>query len=221
MNAQTFHDSDFLALARDHGAWSEATFGPSEMRGPVGSLRHLAREVEEAIAAPFDPSEYADLLLLILDASRRAGLPAPHLVSAAFDKLEVCKGREWPVGETDQPVEHVRSDAADGSGNPPGPLLSHPLAKPEASAADFLRIAEGMLGKTIWADRLWRNAESADPGLRLGQAVVVRFLRKGIPGGAFAVVARRRYQLPSIIRICARRGEAESVAAHWNAKPFT
>lgn len=100
--------TNFRELAHAHGQWSEATFGTSEMRGPLGPLRHLQKEVQEAIDAPYDASEYADLLLLVLDASRRAGLSGLGLVAQAFAKLDANKLRDWPVGEPDQPVEHVR-----------------------------------------------------------------------------------------------------------------
>ena len=106
----TVHDN-LHALAADHADWSEATFGATAERGPVGPLRHLEKEVAEALAQPYDAAEYADLLLLVLDASRRAGLSSRALVTAARAKLDVNKARDWPAAAPDQPVEHVATDA--------------------------------------------------------------------------------------------------------------
>lgn len=92
------------SLARDQRAWSEATFGS---RGPEGPLRHLKLECDEAIATP-TPDEFADLLILLLDASWRAGLTPRRLVDAARAKMAVNRERKWPAPSQDQPVEHLR-----------------------------------------------------------------------------------------------------------------
>lgn len=129
-------------LAHEHGEWSQATFGSDAERGPIGALKHLAKEANEAVEAleaveaakaqaegpgateaerKFDyqrldeaedraETELADCLLLLLDASRRAGHTPLDLVRAAADKLEVNKARAWPAAGSvpdGQPVEHV------------------------------------------------------------------------------------------------------------------
>ncbi len=89
--------------------WSQKTFGTDQERGPIGALKHLEREAKEAWENPSDIVEYADCLLLILDASRRAGFALEALVDAACAKHEVNKGRTWPApAEGDEPTEHVR-----------------------------------------------------------------------------------------------------------------
>lgn len=95
-------------LAYDQARWSQATFGRDSERGPIGPLRHLEKEAREAQANPTDPLEYADCLLLILDASRRAGISPLQLIRAATAKMLVNKGRTWPTPDADGPVEHVR-----------------------------------------------------------------------------------------------------------------
>lgn len=111
---RTCPETTILAeLASWHAEWSRDTFGPDDVRGPLGPLRHLRREADEAIAAPCDPSEYADLFLLVLDAARRAGLDCRQLVLAASRKLAVNMVRTWPDWRslpTDMPVEHVAPD---------------------------------------------------------------------------------------------------------------
>jgi hypothetical protein len=51
----------FIRFAKEQAEWSRATFGSDTERGPVGPLKHLAKEVEECLAKPSDRMEYADL----------------------------------------------------------------------------------------------------------------------------------------------------------------
>lgn len=97
-------------LALDIRIWSQATFGRDEERGPLGALKHLEREAREAQENPGDPSEYADCLILILDASRRAGIPSKDLILAAQDKMKVNRARKWPKPTSDEPVEHIKEE---------------------------------------------------------------------------------------------------------------
>lgn len=99
---------DLIDLYNNHAQWSQATFGADDERGPLGPIRHLRKETYELEAAPTDPEEYADALLLLLDASRRAGISLADLIAAGRAKLEVNKARAWPDGNADQPVEHAR-----------------------------------------------------------------------------------------------------------------
>lgn len=97
-----------LCLVGEQASWSEAVFGSDQIRGPIGPLRHLEKEAREAQANPADPSEYADCLLLVLDASRRAGLSIERLLTEAHAKMLVNRSRKWPTPTSDQPVEHER-----------------------------------------------------------------------------------------------------------------
>lgn len=60
--------------------WSRRQFG--EHMDPTGSIAHLLREVEELRAAPDDPEEYADCLMLVCDAASRAGI---SLITYGFE----------------------------------------------------------------------------------------------------------------------------------------
>lgn len=91
-----------------HAEWSYATFGSREYRGPQGPLDHLAKEVKEAEEAPDDPEEYADLMLLTMDAARRSGMSYADLMDACWAKLAKNKAREWPKSDPEKAVEHVR-----------------------------------------------------------------------------------------------------------------
>lgn len=107
-------------LARDQGKWSQETFGTDAERGPIGALKHLAKEAVEAEQAVIMNSgiggdrgiiaeELADCFLLILDASRRAGFTAFELIQAAEQKMEINKRRVWPKTVGDVPTEHAKS----------------------------------------------------------------------------------------------------------------
>lgn len=116
-------------LYYDHAEWSQETFGSDEERGPLGALKHLEREASEAqfaykefarSAADEDTvaaneakrvfhEELADCLLLLLDASRRAGLGLIELIEEGQKKMEINKTRHWSKPEGDEPAEHVRS----------------------------------------------------------------------------------------------------------------
>lgn len=97
-----------LQLEMDHAAWSQATFGSDSERGPLGPLRHLEKEAREAQEAIGDIAEYADCLLLLLDAKRRGGFTTKDLIAAAEKKLEENKNRSWPKPDGDNPVEHLK-----------------------------------------------------------------------------------------------------------------
>ncbi len=97
----------FSDLAGDLAEWSQATFGTDSERGPIGPLKHLISEAQEAIERPNVPEEYADCFLLILDAARRAGIKPMQLVEAAQAKMKVNRSRTYPRPESDQPSFHV------------------------------------------------------------------------------------------------------------------
>jgi hypothetical protein len=103
--------SDFIASAwSDIEDWSDRTFGHPVARGPIGPLKHLQKEAGEAITNPGDHSEYADCLILTLDAARRAGLTLEDLMVATIHKMEANRSRLYPPSFlSDEPIEHVRT----------------------------------------------------------------------------------------------------------------
>ncbi len=102
-------DRHLQAFWHAQSAWSQATFGTDAERGPLGPLKHLAKEAVEAQANPTDLSEFVDCLFLTFDATRRAGFTFEQLRDAAWAKLEVNKARKWSVPtKGDEAVEHVR-----------------------------------------------------------------------------------------------------------------
>jgi hypothetical protein len=98
---------DLTNLWNDQAAWSQQTFGSDAVRGPAGPLHHLKLEADETLASPTDRHEYADLLLLVLDASRRAGISLQSLILSAREKHEINRRRHWPKPSTNAPVLHL------------------------------------------------------------------------------------------------------------------
>ena len=98
-------------LQNNIAEWSDATFGNDDRT--IGILNHLKEEVEEVIEAKNnyeeDPtgltqaqmaSEFADCLILILDAARKSDLNTDLLLQAAEYKMKVNRDRKWkPANE--------------------------------------------------------------------------------------------------------------------------
>jgi hypothetical protein len=93
-------------LQNEIASWSDSTFGadrPAEI-----PLHHLAKEIQELIATPKDSMEYADCLILLLDAYRMAGGSADELIETCYEKLEINKKRKWGTPDNNGVVEHIR-----------------------------------------------------------------------------------------------------------------
>jgi hypothetical protein len=91
--------------------WSQQTFGSDEERSHKGPLRHLRREVEEAIEVEDSPDlleELVDCLLLVFDAARRSGHTWADLEQACHDKLTKNAQRQYGPPDDEGVSEHVR-----------------------------------------------------------------------------------------------------------------
>lgn len=87
--------------------WSDSVFGTG--RNPTAPLHHLKEEVDETIKEPYDDSEYADMLMLILDAYRMKGGNAKELIEYTYNKLEINKNkREWGEPDINGVVKHIK-----------------------------------------------------------------------------------------------------------------
>ncbi len=91
-----------------HAEWSRETFGSV---GPVGPLKHLAKEALEAAAEPGDLSEWAYMQFLLWDAQRGAGITDEQITQAMFEKLGVNKSRQWPEPKDGQPRLHIKTQS--------------------------------------------------------------------------------------------------------------
>lgn len=93
-------------LQNNIAEWSNQTFGSNDRT--VGILNHLKEEVDEAIDAKHQfeenpdgltqqkmASEFADCLILLLDAAHKSDLNTDLLIQAAEHKMYINRNREW------------------------------------------------------------------------------------------------------------------------------
>lgn len=86
------------------GRFTDETFGGSTVES---KMAHLREEIQEVIDAPEDKMEWADCMILLLDAARRAGLSMDDLHQAIEDKLAINMKRKWGAPDKDGVVRHV------------------------------------------------------------------------------------------------------------------
>jgi len=91
------------SLAAEIREWQNVTFPQAT---PASASKHLLKEAHELVAAPTDPEEMADILLLIIGVANKAGV---DLVEAAAAKLAKNKARKWGPVNAEGFVEHVRT----------------------------------------------------------------------------------------------------------------
>lgn len=80
---------------------------PVEM--PLDYLQGHKDGLEWAAEAPDDISEFADILMLVWDATRRAGFSDEQLAEAVAEKLERNKRRAWGEVKDGEPCHHVKN----------------------------------------------------------------------------------------------------------------
>lgn len=95
----------FHYVRNQHAEWSDRQFGDI---GPIGPLKHLSKEAIEAAEAPDDISEFADIIMLVWDATRRAGFSDEQLADAVAEKLERNKRRSWGIVKDGEPCHHLK-----------------------------------------------------------------------------------------------------------------
>ena len=94
----------------NHRAWSMRNFGTPKIRGPVGGLKHLALEAQEAADSPSDIMEYADCAFLLIDSLWRGGFTFDDLNSAMAKKMPILLARDYSNVRADEIVEHNRTE---------------------------------------------------------------------------------------------------------------
>jgi uncharacterized protein YaaR (DUF327 family) len=96
--------------------WSSKTF---KDENAYSKLHHLKKEISELVETKVESAyhgpenvsirhEYADCFMLLIGAAKLDGFSANDLISATFEKLEICKSRKWSEPDENGIVEHVR-----------------------------------------------------------------------------------------------------------------
>lgn len=96
-------------LQKEICAWAATVWGDS--RPPDGCITHLQLEARELEDAPYDIKEYADCLILLLNAAGLAGLSTDDLMEAAWRKHEVNMARKWGPVDARGVSEHIKDQA--------------------------------------------------------------------------------------------------------------
>ena len=87
--------------------WSRETF---KRDSPLGALAHLKSEADELFNAPRDIWEYADCLMLLLDAAHIVHISGDALIEAAWAKLAKNRARTWGPANAEGFSEHVEEE---------------------------------------------------------------------------------------------------------------
>ena len=89
-------------------SFSDSAFGNPSERNELGPLYKLKDELDELIAKTDDTLEWADCMLLLLDAARRKGITPEQLFGYCLEKLEINRGRKWI--KTGNTFSHAKND---------------------------------------------------------------------------------------------------------------
>lgn len=101
--------ADFQELQDRIGTWSDAKFGAG--REPIGNINHLLKEVGELRDNPYNPEHWADVLILVLNASRQAGYNVDDLIQATEAKFAVIQTWKWNEPDELGVIQHVREES--------------------------------------------------------------------------------------------------------------
>lgn len=99
------YSSDINDLQHDLKCWTEKQF---PQRNTNGICAHLRKETAEVEKSPKDVIEYADCMMLLLDAASYNGIHASDILSACYKKLDINKSRKWGKPNAQGFTEHVK-----------------------------------------------------------------------------------------------------------------
>lgn len=91
-------------IQNEIGEFTDKTFGQSTVES---KFEHLREELDEVIADPKDELEWADCLILLLDAARREGFDMTDLHKAITKKMEINRARKWGSADENGVVKHI------------------------------------------------------------------------------------------------------------------
>jgi hypothetical protein len=101
------------AVYQRHRQWSDETFGTRDQKGPIGPLKHLKDECDEAMENPNDISEFVDLQFLVWDSAYRAGHDLRALTDGCEQKMPILLARKYPQVPDGMPSFHIKGGGDD------------------------------------------------------------------------------------------------------------
>ncbi len=99
--------TEWDVLQADWTAWGKKTFPHATLSTILAHLRAELKEVEDN---PKDPLEWADVLMLILQAAHREGFTMEHLFEACETKFQINQQRQWGKPNSEGFSEHIKGD---------------------------------------------------------------------------------------------------------------
>lgn len=66
-------------------------------RTPEGTMLKLFEEIGEIVASPRDSSEYADVLIVLVDLAFQNGISGAEMMKQAHAKMDINKSRNWSI----------------------------------------------------------------------------------------------------------------------------
>lgn len=114
-NTMETEEISFEELFKRIAEWQQKQF-LSDQTPPytiIPLLNHLKKEVKELIEKPYDQTEWADVMILVLGGFFRAfansGIDTPgHLIEITRRKLEINKYRKWGKSDEEGVIEHIK-----------------------------------------------------------------------------------------------------------------
>ena len=92
----------FRKFNREYADWADETFKQSTMQSRIA---HIRRELEEIEADPYDGSEIADVILLLMHQARSYNI---DLMADLLAKADEVRTRKWGEPDHEGVVEHIR-----------------------------------------------------------------------------------------------------------------
>lgn len=98
--------SELDILQKEICKWANKQFGGK--RKPITTIKHLMKEVIELSESPYDIGEYADCLMLLIEAAGMIGITGELLIAQAYRELKINKKRKWGKPNKNGFSEHIR-----------------------------------------------------------------------------------------------------------------
>ncbi len=93
--------SDIRELQNEIRQWADTVFPERTAYGAMTKL--VMHEIPEMLRNPEDPLEYADILILVLDAAALLGI---DVADAVHRKMEINRKRTWKVDKSTGLMSH-------------------------------------------------------------------------------------------------------------------
>lgn len=96
---------EFDLMWQDVSRWGLETFPNPTAEG---ICNHIKEELDEILADPRDKSEYADVMILLIQLCTVANLTGSDLINEVREKMKINKQRKWEKPDEQGIVRHKK-----------------------------------------------------------------------------------------------------------------